>query len=202
MIEQLPEPILDHINSLVEREYTYRDGSLHVTELLYCLRKSYLRRQETAEKEISQKWYLYRGLIFDELWTTKFSRNQVRITHRIPDGPTIVGKIDFIHEDTIYELKTVSNFYALKDGAKEQHIKQVKFYAWCENLDKAKLIYVSLEGVRIFDIDCSDAYETVRELEEKARILYKALKSKIPPEPVESWECRYCEYKNLCWKEG
>jgi len=63
MIEQLPEPILDHINSLVEREYTYREGSLHVTELLYCLRKSYLRRQETAEKEISQKWYLYRGLI-------------------------------------------------------------------------------------------------------------------------------------------
>jgi len=40
-VNELPEPIKAHIQDVTSREYEYRDNSVHVTELLYCLRKAY-----------------------------------------------------------------------------------------------------------------------------------------------------------------
>jgi len=153
---------------------------------------------DNLEEGLDKKWYLYRGLIFDELWTGLFPRNQVRITHRIPEGPTIVGRIDFIHDGVLYELKTISNGYAIKDGPKEQHVKQALFYAWVENVERVRLIYVHLGGVKIYEIDTSRAYEVVKELEERARKLWSAIKTMQPPEREESWECKYCEFREIC----
>lgn len=69
---------------------------------------------------MEQRWYLYRGSIFDQLWCGLFPRNQIRVTYRVPDGPTIVGRIDFVNKEdddlVLYELKTISNRYAIKDG--------------------------------------------------------------------------------------
>jgi CRISPR-associated protein Cas4 len=203
-IALLPTEILEHIARTVEKEYEYRDEVLHVTELLYCLRKAFYRRKvpEEAQKRIEQYWYVYRGNVFDELWCKLFERNQVRVTHRIPNGPTIVGRIDFVRtengEPVIYELKTVSSHYAIKDGPKPHHVAQVKAYAWMENIKRAKLIYVSFEGVKVFDIDCSDAESVVLWLEGRAMKLYRSLKENKPPEREEGWECRYCEFKDIC----
>jgi len=192
----LPEPILEHIKKTVEREYEYDDRKVHVTELTGCILKAYLNRKlsEKIEEPFERVWYKYRGLIFDELWTGLFPRNQVRITHRIPDGPVITGRIDFIHDGKIFELKTINTIKKLGEPL-SHHVKQVKFYAWCENIDKAVIIYVSFDGFKIFEIDCSDAYNVVKEFEEKALKLYKALKENKPPEPdAEEWECRYCDF--------
>jgi len=203
-LKELPNPILEHILTTTLEEYEYRNETLHVTELLYCLRKAYLRRTHLdIEKELEQRWYLYRGSVFDRLWCELFPRNQIRITYRIPNGPTIVGKIDFINKEgddlVLYELKTIANRYAIKDGPKEGHIKQAKFYAWCENIDVAKLVYVSFEGVKIFTVDCSDAHEVVKELEERAKLLYNCLKKeRLPPRTDKEWECRYCEFRDIC----
>ena len=206
-LKDLPEPILEHILASTIDELQFRDGSLHVTELLYCLRKAYFRRKITdVEKELTQRWYLYRGNVFDQLWTPLFNRNQVRVTYRVPGGPNIVGRIDFIWEENgepvIYELKTISNRYAIKDGPKEEHVKQVKFYAYCENIQVAKLIYVSFEGVKIFTIDCSNAEEVVNEIDERARRLYFFLKSeRLPPKTDKKWECKFCEFSDYCKNE-
>jgi CRISPR/Cas system-associated exonuclease Cas4 (RecB family) len=203
---ELPQAIQDHIIKTTSGEYEYRDKSVHVTELLYCLRKSYYRRTELSEeKEIEQRWFFYRGIIFDQLWTNLFPRNQVRVTHRISGGPTIVGKIDFIEMDdepTLYELKTISNKYAIKNGPKEEHVKQIKFYMWCENIEKVKLIYVSFAGIAIFEIDVSDAESIVQELEETAKLLYDCLvNEKLPPKTDRNWECKYCDFSELCSRE-
>ncbi len=206
-VNELPEPIKRHIEEITSSEYTHRDGEVHVTELLYCLRKAYYRRMaekngENVEKELKNRWWLYRGVVFDELWTGLFPKNQVRITHRIPDGPVIAGKIDFIYNDTVYDLKTISNEYAVRDGPKEEHVKQVLFYAWVNNTPKAGLIYVWLGGVKIFLIDTSRAYEVVKELEERAMKLWTALRKMEPPEREESWQCKYCEFKDICLRGG
>jgi len=202
-LEKLPKEILEHIYKTTVKDYEYyRDESIHVTELTYCLRKAYLRRkiEQPPEKTIDGLWFFYRGLIFDEMWTGLFPRNQVRVTHRIPNGPTIVGRIDFIAyepDPVIYELKTISTLKAVNEP-KEEHVIQTKFYSWCENVQKARIIYVSFEGVRIFDIDCSNVDEVVENLEWRAVTLYECLKkNKIPPKE-DTWECNYCELKELC----
>ena len=208
-LEDLPDEIKEHIiDATTEDDYTHRDGQLHVTELVYCLRKAYFRRQMEKEgqhenKALKDRWYLYRGIVFDEAWTSLFPRNQVRVTYRIPNGPSISGRIDFETEDTVWELKTVSNDYAIRDGPKPAHVKQALFYAWVENMPKAKLVYVHLGGVKIFELDTSRAGEVVDELVSRAKELYRALKEGRPPEPHnEPWECRYCPFRDLCEKQA
>jgi len=204
--DKLPKEIIDHIVKTAAREYEYyRDESVHVTELVSCLRKAYFRRKlkHLPERTAGDLWYFYRGLIFDELWTGLFPRNQVRVTHRIFGGPTIVGRIDFIAyepDPIIYELKTISSLRGL-DEPHESHVKQVKFYAWCENIPQARIIYVSLEGVKVFDIDCSDSDKVVEEMQMKAMVLYECLKSgEIPPKTNSTWECKNCMFKEMCEK--
>jgi len=189
----LPDPIVEHIRSVVEREYEYADERIHVTELCGCLLKAWLRRRCPVEREFERMWYLYRGLIFDQLWTSLFPRNQVRVTHRIKNGPTIVGKIDFEWNGRIYELKTVNSVKRL-DEPYDHHVKQVRFYAWCECVEEAVLLYVSFDGYCAFTVDCGEekVLPVVEEFERKAVELYKALKTDVPPEP-DADEC-YCEY--------
>jgi len=193
----LPKPIVDHIVEVVEREYEYSDDRIYATEPCSCILRAYLKRRYPMEKSMQRLWVLYRGLVFDELWTKRFDRNQVRVTYRVKGGPTIVGKRDFIYNNTLYELKTVSTVKRV-DRPYEHHIKQVRFYAYCENMKRAKIIYVSFDGFKIFDINCSDdvTLPVVEEFETKAIELYNALKNNIPPPPdgCEDWECKYCEY--------
>lgn len=192
----LPDPIVEHIRSVVEREYEYSDERIHATELCGCLLKAWLRRRYPVEREFERMWYLYRGLIFDELWTSLFPRKQVRVTHRIKNGPTIVGKIDFIYNGKIYELKTVNSVRRL-DELYDHHVKQVRFYAWCECVEEAVLLYISFDGYCAFTVDCSEekVLPVVEEFERKAVELYEALKKNEPPRPDASkWECQFCEY--------
>ena len=193
----LPDPILQHIREVVEKEYEYSDERIHVIELCGCLLKAFLQRKIPIEKDFNRLWYIYRGLIFDELWTRRFERNQIRVTHRIRGGPTIVGRIDFIHDGKIYELKTINTVRRI-DEPLEHHVKQVRFYAYCENVNKAVIIYVSFDGYKCFEVDCSDEFTipVVEEFEQKAMKLYRALKNNQPPEPedIPSWVCKYCEY--------
>lgn len=204
-IESLPEAIKEHIITTTTRDYPARDNAVYVTELTYCIRKAYYRRMaeragEREDKGLRQRWYLYRGIVFDEAWTNLFPRHQVRVTHRVKDGPTIIGKIDFIDDDgTLYELKTVSNDYAVRNGPKMAHVKQALFYAWIEQAPKVRLVYVHLGGIRIFDLAPRLAWKIVQEFEEKAMALWNALQTNTPPQPDnEAWECKYCEFKHLC----
>lgn len=203
-IEALPDEIKQHIRAAFEEEHEMNDNRLYVTELLYCLRKAYFRRMEQKlgikqEQELQNLWYAYRGRIFDEVFTPLFERNQIRITHRIPGGPTIVGRIDFIKDGEIWEMKTALNSAVEKYGAKEQHVKQALFYAWVENADKVKLLYITMKGITIYELDTSKAEEVVKELEENALILWWSLKQRKPPRAVKTWECRFCPYYKFCF---
>lgn len=200
--EDLPEEIQARIIERTGHEDHYNDREIYVTELVYCLAKAYYRRKTTEqpEKGLRQRWALYRGILFDEEWTSLFPRNQVRVTHRIPGGPTIVGKIDFMDEEGgIWELKTVANDYAIRDGPKPQHVAQALFYAWVQNAPTAHLLYLHLGGVHRFDLDVRRAEEIVKELEAKAVKLHIALLENTPPDPENAaWECKYCEFKDIC----
>jgi len=200
----LPDPIVEHIRSVVEREYEYADERIHVSELCGCLLKAWFRRRYPVERDFDQLWFLYRGIVYDELWTRLFERNQIRVTHRIRNGPTIVGRYDFYWDDRIWDLKTTISVRNLKEPF-SHHVDQVKFYCWCENVDKGALLYVSFDGYQIFYFDCDDAEEVVKRFEEKAIVLYNALEANEPPTTAytESWECRYCEYAlDFCGGKG
>ena len=194
--DELPEPIRTHIFSVVEEEIELDDSTVGVTELLHCLRKSYLRRKYKCKPLDQQKWWIYRGNVFHSLWCSLFSQHEVEMVHDLGDY-RIVGRADIVHEGCVYELKTVTSLYYVP---REHHIKQVLAYAHMLGLNCAKLIYVSFNGFTVIDVDVSDAAKVMEELKAKAKILVDALRNGTPPppSPVFPSECEFCEVASLC----
>lgn len=201
-LHDLPQEIKDYIMEQAGGSYTKRDGSIDCTELLYCMRKAWLRRKYQPPKSLESAFYLFRGKLMDREFSKLFKRNQVRVTHRVPNGPVIVGKLDWIESGIITDLKTTKTLFYVK-GAKKEHEKQVKFYAYCENRERGKVTYMDFGGAEVFEVDCSDAHEVIKEFEGRAMVYYRCLKADEPPAPEgrdteRQWECKNCECKEYC----
>lgn len=206
-LEDLPLPIREHITQTVGADYPVRPGSYHVTELLYCMRKSWLRRvhPEERKEDLGRDYNLYRGRLFDKAWTPLFRRHQIRVTHRIPGGPVIVGNWDFIYDGAVWDLKTIKNMFFIKKSNEphEADVRQVQFYTWMENMTQARLAYVDLGDALVFPVESSEEalVENLRHLESRALTLHNLLEAKRPPDPEglsNTWECGYCEMKPHC----
>lgn len=196
--DELPAPIHEHIKKMIADNYSRRldENTVGVTELLYCLRKAYLRRKYERELLDEQKWWIYRGNIFHALWGSLFDQSEIQVVHEVGDFK-IVGHADIVYEGCVYELKTVTS---LSNIPKEHHIKQILAYAHFLGLDCAKLIYVSFDGFEVIEVPTEGAEEVVRELEERARVLINAVRTDTPPpaEPMGPWECEFCEVARFC----
>jgi len=200
-VEELPALVKGHILEKVTENFAYDNRHIYVTELLYCLRKAYYTRKLRKPLTLEHAWYIYRGNLFDDAWTSLFPQNQIRCTYRIPDVPVvIVGRADFIDDDgVIADLKTHANTRFLKEP-KLEHVRQVLFYAWSNALQRARLYYVDFMNCKRFDIEVSEEEmrENVMGLVERARMLYHSLETDTPPSREEGWLCKYCEYKKEC----
>ncbi len=205
-LENLPKVIQDEIKGIGKDKDSYYDRSdreIHVTELLYCIRKSFFGRKFPIEPTLEQAFWLYRGNLLDQAWTSKFRLNQLRCTHRVPNSPvTIVGKYDFFNDETgeLCDLKTVKSlYYIVKDGtAKLEHQKQVQFYCYENGIDKARVFYMDFGDVVDFPVAIGDCSTLILELEEKARILYNALQTNEPPSidvKKREWMCASTDWR-------
>lgn len=198
-LEELPEKMKTEIQD--RSIYEQRENQINTTELIYCIRKAYYRRKYPEAPSLKSAFWMFRGNIFDKIFTPLFERHQERVTHRVRGTPIIIsGRIDFIDGDTIFELKTVNSLrFIEKEGPHQDHLKQVKFYAWCNAYPNAKIIYMDLNDALVFDVDLSNEDETIDEFEDLARRLYTGIVTDEPPEPnAQTWECKYCTYKDRC----
>jgi len=214
-IEVLPKEIVDYILA-DDTTHEYRDNVFGVTELLGCLRKTYYKRTDAKEGKAPEysfatRWYFTRGDIFDEALTSLFNLNQVRVTHRVPSTPiAIVGRIDFIKDDTVFDLKTAADGiqYILRnqDHPKEDHEKQVLFYAYCNGNPKAGVVYVTLKHIPFVKWARMELQEEViKEIEQNAKVIYISLRENEAPPKKRTWRCKWrdgqCEYFERCWGE-
>lgn len=200
MISDLPKPIRDHILAKVNAEYRSMPNTFNLTELLYCLRKAYFHRVDPKPFALEAAWNIYRGELLDEVWTPLFQRYQVRCTYRCKNVPAvIVGKFDFLDENGVLtDLKTAKTLYYINEP-KVEHVKQVRFYAWCNAVQKAQLIYADFGDVKVFPVEVGDCSDLLRELEESVSCLYLALQKGCPPDSHgPEWMCRNCEYQDEC----
>lgn len=202
-LEALPQPIKDQIlRSANFDDYIGKPNTYSVTELLYCVRKSYYKRTQPRPMTLEQAFNLYRGKVFDNLWTPLFKHNQVRSTYRCRNIPiTISGKYDFIDENgVLVDLKTAKSLYFINEPGPE-YVKQVRFYAWLNSIQKAKILYIDFGDCKVFDVEVGDCQELLDELETQATKLYNALKDNKPPERsllMPNWLCKCCDYKQEC----
>lgn len=201
-LEDLPQPIKDEILRKANgEEYKNKPHTYAVTELLYCLRKAYFKRTNPKPLSLKQAFNIYRGKIFDQLWTPLFRHNQVRCTYRLKNVPiTISGKYDFLTEEgKVTDLKTAKTLFYINEPSSE-YIKQVRFYGYCNALEKAQILYIDFGDCKLFPVEVGDCTQLLQELEEKATLLFWALQKGKAPEKtsVETWMCENCEYQEEC----
>ena len=205
-LEDLPKEIKEHIiRSANGEDYHNKPNTYSLTELLYCIRKAYYRRTQPKPTKLEAAFNMYRGKVFDTLWSPLFQHNQVRSTHRCKNIPiTISGKYDFLTSDNILtDLKTTKSLYYVNEPSEEYKI-QVRFYAWLNSIEKAQIVYIDFGDCKVFPVEVGDCNDMLEGLELKAEILYKSLQNKtVPYKPLTAleWMCKKCEYQEECLYE-
>ena len=182
--------------------YQEKPNTYSLTNVLGCLRQAYYQKTLPRPPETVQSCYAkYRGILFDEKWTRLFRHNQVRCTYRCKSIPiTISGKYDFITNTdppVLTDLKTREKLESLTSPI-YSHIKQVRFYAYCNSIHHAQLIYVNLETCKVFPIEVGNVQPLLDEIEERAYRLYMAFLTNTIPPMEESGLCSYCNYQTTC----
>lgn len=205
--ELLPKPIADHIRSSIKSRENI-PHVYHISELVYCLRKSYFRRVHLGRenRNLRGSWNIYRGSTFDSLWTPLFEINQhtLRVSRQ---GITIVGTFDFIYDDglgpVLYDLKMpASTFFKIKSGAGLGNRRQVQAYL---SLAHANGVHIDIHHVRVLMVAADIVVEEIEEwpnmlnswLWPRAFLLDDALNRRDPTAlrgPESPWECNpeYC----------
>lgn len=214
-IEDYPEPIRAYVANKMSRDWGDPGvNRVSLSELLGCQRKAYYGRRDPLPVAMKGQFSMFHGIVFDDLYIRLFPRNQVRVTHRLSDRDlTISGRLDFIDTDgAVADWKTTDNLYFIEQyGAKDDHIKQVQFYCYCEAVTKGRLYYQSLGKLVKIEVDASPMAQisNLRDLEDKARALQDALVCNLTPPVLDkpTWECcygkgedkTYCQYYERCY---
>jgi len=216
-LQYLPTPIVNHMRRSMHSRPRIRHV-YHVTELLYCLRKAYVRRNlPSGEFNVSSLWNIYRGVTFDEKFTPLFKINQK--TYKIErEHLTITGTLDFAwideedYEKVLYDLKMPKNvYYKKKSGAGKFYTEQVQSYLGMAHVNGELMDYHRARVMMLADDlvieEIQEKDEILEYLWTRAFLLDKALETNDPsilPGPEEEWECRdeFCEapveFKILC----
>lgn len=130
---------------------------------------------------------------------------------KIPPQELISGRADAIVSDGqdlyVLDIKSMNSmiFKALEEPKKE-NIQQIQLYLYYFGIKKGILLYVNKDNLElkefIFDYDQAQAESLVKNL----NFLKKQIDSGIVPSRIndypENWQCRYCQYKEICKMGG
>lgn len=194
---EMKEIIYNNIRATMTKERT----GIHLSDLIYCIRKPYFRKMGLSSlpsNELCVLWmtgYAFQAYMFplDEEITIQVDG--------INCTPDILSGIE------VKSTRQSSRKFSLEDMG---HWKR-QILGYCKALNKLEydLVVLFLMGnyaPPFPDIDCWHIGTTVEEVEDnwqeiltKRNILEEALKIGIPPEPdCEDWEWSYCENIGMC----
>lgn len=196
----LPEPIKHTL--LKGRGKTRKNkekSAFGVTSLVEnCLRYSYYKLTKELVFDLEKLWIFSRGHAFHAHF--EFENKEIFIKKELPDFD-IIGFIDAVHNNVLYELKTTAN---IPQQPQQHHILQAQAYYSLldkekqENIKKIILVYLSLHKIKTFEIPKRDI---IPFLIARAQILNNAIKRNKLPEREMSWLCKYCDFQDLCDQE-
>lgn len=193
--KSIPEPILKKVleGFLKEKKKNdrWRFGTTRLTSK--CLRQSFYQLTEEQILELEKLWVLSRGHAFHNHFS--FEENEKFVEHKFEDFD-VIGFIDGIEKNAMYELKTTSNIPA---KAQEHHALQAQAYYSMypdkEKIDKLLIVYLSMNSIKTFEIPKRDI---IPWLEQRGRQLTAALKTNTPPPREKNWLCSYCPFEDIC----
>ncbi len=201
-LDELPQEIKDYVvNEFDKNKFKpSKRGHISIKSLCGCLRKSWFRAIQPKDFDFNAKWNMWRGNLFDNIFTQLFKDNKGFVTHDVNEELQLRGVFDCIESDgALCDIK-VAQFLPKKP--RDMDVKQIKFYAIKRNIEKYRIRYISLSDHVYFEglITESDKIGYLTKIEEEAKCLFDCIENNIPPykSPIEKWECDKCDYSVEC----
>lgn len=192
----------------VRKEYPLEKTKIFVTEITGCIRQSFYNRIFLNNLSYKAAFRILRGILLHEWLAEKLpiglsevrDRNYLKMEMEIKDGIKLLGRADYLMGNCVVELKTTSKKKI--DKPLEEHVNQVLMYMYMLKKDKGVIVYLHDNGeISSFTINRDEG--KIKKLIEKAKDLYKALKSGYAPKAEPGYYCKWCPWntRDFC-KEG
>ena len=194
---------------------SYERPYISVTELFYCLRKSYYSRLKYSTDLKKQFNFAYLDLInrvgntihdyVQEIYN--FSETEKTI---VSEKYKTKGRTDAINDTFLYEFKSLDEKKFNGIYIKEHYFQPI-IYAYIlnseynYNIKTITLVYFFRDNLkrRPYSIDLPIDDKVAISFLEYAILLYNCINTKIVPEPINSnqEQCRWCPYITYCEKD-
>lgn len=197
--DSLSVSIASTVNDIISEEINHhlkpKDNTVHVTEIVGCLRFAwYVRKYGRKHNEDTLL-----GSYIHEKLTRKLSDRlgcEYEVHGEIRAGNTVIsGRADILCSDYIVELKT-----SRRPGLKETWMLQCLTYMAMFNKDKCVVISVSrpkLEIIGAYTIYRNDDIVN-KIIIPRALELMKSIQNDIEPESKDTSFCSNCEFRQIC----
>jgi hypothetical protein len=200
--EGLKQRLLSEVEARMKAENEERLKAIHVSDLVYCLKKAYWRRQG-YEEAYSEKDLTVRGLGKGHHNFLETLRGAVREAEVERHG--VIGHIDML-EDHPIEIKTTRQTIESKN-IPEHYLRQLAYYCILTSSDKGFLIVFNVISGRlqVFEANysgCLGEYEA--EFRDRLGRLRAALEANDPSLLEGSnfdWECHHCGFRRPCERQ-
>jgi CRISPR-associated protein Cas4 len=168
-----------------------------------CLRKAYYQRIKATVPTPTEFLKIVGNdvhLKLQDVLKEEGYEIEVGVSVKINDFK-LVGRVDALKDDGddphIIEFKTIQE---IPQEPYESHVLQVQAYLLMTGLEKGYLVYLARKDGRVKVFKVHKDKKALKRLVERAHILYKALKEKVPPPPERGPWCNTCPFTLTCSK--
>ena len=180
------------------------DNTYHASSVGYCPRQMALMKSQLIPPNRTLQGIFYIGKLFHKIIQDKgkgLGEVEVPIKFNIPDSKLeLVGSVDFIDKENVYDFKTKSSLKYVGSNVSEQHKVQALIYMKATDKKRGSIIYIDKTNFNTTQIAFGYDEDIVQKVFEKIRKfhpIYMNWKNKGFPLneiPFKKCGCYICRY--------
>jgi len=185
----LVKSAIDSIGKQVELQIDANDiKTIHLDEVVRCLRRSYYDRVEPKEIERTSFTELVGGLLRSKGYGSKTGEFEI-------DELKLKGQTDMIVDDVVFVFRSATT---LPENPIARDLLYLNACMWIFDKTEGILVYLTGDGQEA-SFSLSRSKKMFEEVVRRARVLYDLLKEKKVPILEPSDECSTCQYYEKCY---
>jgi len=185
----LVKSAIDSIGKEVELQIDANDiKTIHLDEVVKCLRRSYYDRVEPKEIERTSFTDLVVGLLRSKGYGSKTGEFEI-------DDLKLKGQTDMIVDDVVFVFRSA---ITLPENPIARDLLYLNACMWIFDKTEGLLVYLTGDGKEA-SFSLSRSKKMFEEVVRRARVLYDLLKEKKVPILEPSDECSTCQYYEKCY---
>jgi CRISPR-associated exonuclease Cas4 len=180
---------IDSIGKQVELQIDANDiKTIHLDEVVKCLRRSYYDRVEPKEIERTSFTDLVVGLLRSKGYGSKTGEFEI-------DDLKLKGQTDMIVDDVVFVFRSSNT---LPENPIARDLLYLNACMWIFDKTEGLLVYLTGDGKET-SFSLSRSKKMFEEVVRRARVLHDLLKEKKIPILEPSDECSTCQYYEKCY---